>query len=99
MSTLVKVILHYGYPLTEITGKAKEEVNVKKGATVLSLLQKLVTKYGVVFKDYVFSNYEGNQVNQRIIISLNAKRISNDVKKITFEEDTYLGIFTPVGGG
>ncbi|MFX1540928.1 MAG: MoaD/ThiS family protein [Promethearchaeota archaeon] len=96
---MVKVILHYGYPLTEITGKAKEEVIVKKGSTVLSLLKNLVTKYGVVFKDYVFSNYERYQVNQGIIISLNAKRISNDVKKIIIEEDIYLGIFTPVGGG
>ncbi|MFX1492624.1 MAG: MoaD/ThiS family protein [Promethearchaeota archaeon] len=96
---MVKVILHYGYPLTEITRKAKEEVIVKKGSTVLSLLKNLVTKYGVVFKDYVFSNYERYQVNQGIIISLNAKRISNDVKKIIIEEDIYLGIFTPVGGG
>lgn len=99
MDTLVKVILLYSYPVTEITGKAKEEVIVKKGSTVLSLLQNLVTQYGVAFRDFVFSNYERNQVNQRIIISLNAKRVSNDVKAIKIEEDIYLGIFSPVGGG
>lgn len=32
--TLVKVTLHYGHPLTEITGKSREEVIVKKGSTL-----------------------------------------------------------------
>jgi len=97
--SLVKVILHYGHLLTEITGKAKEEVIVKKGSTVLSLLKNLVTKYGAIFKDYVFSNYEKNQVNEGIIISLNAKKISNETKKIKIENDAFIGIYHPVGGG
>ena len=99
MVILVKVIVHYGVPITEITRKAKEEIIVTKGSTVLALLKNLVAKYGDGFKDYVFSNYERNQVSKDIIISLNAKRISNDVKKIIFEEDIYLGILSPVGGG
>jgi len=97
--TLVKVTLHYGHPLTEITGKAREEVIVKKGSTVLSLLKNLATKYGDAFKDHVFSNYERNQVNKGIIISLNAKNISNETKKIKIEDNVFIGIFSPVGGG
>jgi len=97
--TLVKVTLHYGHPLTEITGKAKEEVTVKKGSTVLSLLKNLATKYGDVFKDHVFSNYKRNQVNEGIIISLNARNISNETKKIKIEDNVFIGIFRPVGGG
>ena len=99
MVTLVKVTLHYGHPLTEITGKAKEEVTVKKGSTVLSLLKNLATKYGDVFKDHVFSNYKRSQVNEGIIISLNAKNISNETKRIKIEDDVFIGIFRPVGGG
>ena len=99
MVTLVKVTLHYGHPLTEITGKAREEVIVKKGSTVLCLLKNLATKYGDVFKDYVFSNYERNQVNEGITISLNAKNISDETNKITIEDDVFIGIFRPVGGG
>lgn len=99
MVTLVKVTLHYGHPLTEITGKAKEEVTVKKGSTVLSLLKNLATKYGDVFKDHVFSNYNRSQVNEGIIISLNAKNISDETKRVKIEEDVFIGIFRPVGGG
>jgi molybdopterin converting factor small subunit len=97
--TLVKVTLHYGHPLTEITGKAREEVIVKKGSTVLSLLKNLATKYGDAFTDHVFSNYERNKVNEGIIISLNAKNISDQTKKIKIEDDAFIGIFRPVGGG
>ena len=99
MVTLVKVTLHYGHPMTEITGKAREEVIVKKGSTVLSLLKNLATKYGDISKDYVFSNYERNQVNKGIIISLNAKNISHETKKIEIEDDVFIGIFRPAGGG
>jgi hypothetical protein len=60
--TLVKVTVHYGHPLTEITGKAREEVVAKEGSTVLFLLKTLATKYGDAFKDHVFSDYERNQV-------------------------------------
>jgi sulfur carrier protein ThiS len=97
--TLVKVTVHYGHPLTEITGKAREEVTVKKGSTVLSLLRNLATKYGDAFKDHVFSNYERNQVKEGIIISLNAKYISDETKKIKIEGDAFIGIFRAVGGG
>ena len=82
-----------------MTGKAREEVTVKKGSTVLSLLKNLATKYGGVFKDHVFSNYERNQVNKSIIISLNAKNISDETKKIKIEDDVFIGIFRPVAGG
>ena len=99
MVTLVKVTIHYGHPLTEITGKAREEVIVKKGSTVLSLLRNLATKYGDAFKDHVFSNYERNQVNKGIIISLNAKYISDETKKVKIEDDAFIGIFRAVGGG
>ncbi len=99
MVRLVRVSLHYGYPLTRITGKVKEEVIVSKGSTVLSLLKDLVAKYGDIFKDYVFSNYEGNQVNKSIIISLNAKKITGDTNAIKIEKDVFMGIFSPVGGG
>jgi sulfur carrier protein ThiS len=95
---LVKVTIHYGHPLTEITGKAREEVIVKKGSTVLSLLRTLATKYGGAFKDHVFSNYERNQVKEGIIISLNAKYISDETKKIKIEDDAFIGIFRAVGG-
>ena len=91
--------MHYGPPLTEITGKAKEVMNIQKGSTVLTLLKELVRKYGVVFKDYVFSNYERNQVNAGIIISLNAKKISNETKNIKIENDAFIAIYHPVGGG
>jgi molybdopterin converting factor small subunit len=97
--TLVKVTIHYGHPLTEITGKAREEVIVKKGSTVLSLLKNLATKYGDAFKDHVFSNYERNQVNEGIIISLNSKNISHETEKIKIEDNAFIGIFRPVGGG
>jgi len=97
--TLVKVTLHYGHPLTEITGKAREEVIVKKGSTVLSLLKNLATKYGDAFKDHVFSNYERSKVNEGIIISLNAKNISNETRKTKIEDNVFIGIFRPVGGG
>jgi len=97
--TLVKVTLHYGHPLTEITGKAREEVIVKKGSTVLSLLKNLATKYGEAFKDHVFSNYERSQVNEGIIISLNAKNISNETRKTKIDDNVFIGIFRPVGGG
>ncbi len=96
---LVKVILHYGPPLTVIIGKAKEEVIVKKGSTVLSLLKDRAIKHGDVFKDYIFSNYERNQVNEGIIISLNAKRISNETKNIKIKNDDFIAIYSPVGGG
>ena len=99
MVTLVKVTINYGHPLTEITGKAREEVIVKKGSTVLSLLRNLATKYGDAFKDHVFSNYERNQVNKGIIISLNAKYISDETKKVKIEDDAFIGIFRAVGGG
>ena len=99
MVTLVKVTIHYGHPLTEITGKAREEVIVKKGSTVLSLLRNLATKYGDAFKDHVFSNYERNQVKEGIIISLNAKYISDETKKIKIADDAFIGIFRAVGGG
>jgi hypothetical protein len=97
--TLAKVTLHYGYPLTEITGKSREEVIVRKGSTLSYLLKNLVTKYGYGFKDYVFSDYERNQVKEGIIISLNAKNISNEVKKIKIEDDVFIGIFYPAAGG
>lgn len=97
--TLVKVTLHYGPPLTEITGKSREEVIVRKGSTVLSLLKKLGTKYGHGFKDYVFSDYERNQVKEGIIISLNAKHVSNEIKKTKIEDDVFVGIFHPAAGG
>ena len=99
MVTVVKATLHYGHPLTEITGKAKEEVTVKKGSTVLSILENLATKYGDVFKDHVFSDYKRSQVNKGIIISLNAKNISDETKRIKIEDDVFIGIFRPVGGG
>lgn len=99
MVTLVKVTVHYGHPLTDITGKAREEVIVKKGSTVLFLLKTLATKYGDAFKDHVFSNYERNQVKGGIIISLNAKYISDETKKIKIEDDAFIGIFLAVGGG
>jgi molybdopterin converting factor small subunit len=99
VATLVKVTLHYGHPLTEITGKAREEVIVKKGSTVLSLLRNLATKYGDAFEDNVFSNYERNQVKKGIIISLNAKNISDETQKIKIEDNVFIGIFRPVGGG
>jgi molybdopterin converting factor small subunit len=97
--TLVKVTLHYGHPLTEITGKSREEVIVRKGSTVLSLLKNLATKYGDAFKDHVFSDYERNQVKKGIIISLNARNISDETKKIKIEDNVFIGIFRPVGGG
>jgi sulfur carrier protein ThiS len=96
---LVKVTIHYGHPLTEITGKAREEVIVKKGSNVLSLLRNLAIKYGDAFKDHVFSNYERNQVKEGIIISLNAKYISDETKKVKIEDDAFIGIFRAVGGG
>ena len=96
---MVKVTIHYDHPLTEITGKAREEVIVKKGSTVLSLLRNLATKYGDAFKDHVFSNYERNQVNKGIIISLNAKFISDETKKVKIEDDAFIGIFRAVAGG
>ena len=99
MVTLVKVTIHYGHPLTEITGKAREEVIVKKGSTVLSLLRNLATKYGDAFKDHVFSNYERNQVKEGTIISLNAKYISDETKKIKIEDNAFIAIFRAVGGG
>ena len=99
MVTLVKVTIHYGHPLTEITGKAREEVIVKKGSTVLSLLRNLAAKYGDAFKDHVFSNYERSQVKAGIIISLNAKNVSDETKKIKIEDDAFIGIFRPVSGG
>ena len=99
MVILVKVIVHYGVPITEITRKAKEEIIVMKGSTVLALLKNLAAKYGDGFKDYVFSNFEGNQVSKGIIVSLNAKDISAEIENITVENDVYLGIISPVGGG
>ena len=99
MVTLAKVTLHYGHPLTEITGKASEKVIVKKGSTVLSLLKNLANKYGDGFRAHVFSNYERDQVNTGIIISLNARNISNETKKTKIEDDVFIGIFLPIGGG
>jgi len=96
---LVKVTVHYGHPLTEITGKARENVVVEKGATVLFLLKTLATKYGDAFKDYVFSNYDRYQVKEGTIISLNAKYISKETEKIRIEDDAFIGIFRAVGGG
>jgi molybdopterin converting factor small subunit len=97
--TLPKVTLHYGHPLTEITGKSREEVIVKKGSTLSRLLKNLVTKYGYGFKDHVFSDYERNQVKEGIIISLNAKHVSNEIEKIKIEDDVFIGIFRPAAGG
>ena len=99
MVILVKVTVHYGHPLTKITGKAREEVNVEKGSTVLFLLKTLATKYGDAFKDHVFSNCERNQVKEGTIISLNAKYISDETKKIKIEDNAFIGIFRAVGGG
>ncbi len=99
MVTLVKVIVHYGVPITGITRKAKEEINVTKGSTVLTLLKNLAAKYGDGFKDYVFSNFERNQVSKGIIVSLNAKNVSAEIENITIENDVYMGIISPVGGG
>ena len=96
---MAKVTLHYGHPLTEITGKSREEVTVKTGSTVLSLLQSLAAKYGDAFKNNVFSNYKKNQVNEGIIISLNAKNISDDTKEIKIEDNVFIGIFRPASGG
>lgn len=99
MITLVKVTVHYGHPLTEITGKAREDVTVKKGSTVLSLLKNLATKYGDAFKDQVFLNYGRDQVKEGTIISLNAKYISNETENIKVEDNDFIGIFRAVGGG
>jgi len=97
--TLVKVTVHYGHPLTEITGKAREDVVVNKGSTVLFLLKTLATKYGDAFKDHVFSDYAKNQVKEGTIISLNAKYISNETENIKVEDNDFIGIFRAVGGG
>ena len=97
--TLVKVTLHYGHPLTQITGKSREEVIVRKGSTLSHLLENLVTKYGYGFKDYVFSDYGRSQVKEGIIISLNAKHVSNEMKRIKIEDDVFVGIFHPAAGG
>jgi molybdopterin converting factor small subunit len=99
MVTLVKVTLYYGDPLTENTGKASEKVIIKIELTALSLLKNLTGKCGNVFKDHVSSDYEKNQVKEGIIISLNAKNISNETMKTKIEDNVIIGIFRPAGGG
>lgn len=96
---MAKVIVHYGHPLTQITGKSKEEVITESGSSVLDLLKVLAAKYGDSFKEYVFLDFEKKELNKNIIISLNAKNVSDTIKKTKIKSNDFLTIFPPVGGG
>lgn len=87
---------YYAY-LRELTGIREEEITLSEGATVRTLIEQLIQKYGERFKNYILS--DNMELKPSIAIAVNGVKIPDDpLNKILRDGDT-LVILPPISGG
>ncbi|GBC70303.1 hypothetical protein HRbin02_00067 [Candidatus Calditenuaceae archaeon HR02] len=87
---------YYAY-LRELTGIREEEITLSEGATVLTLIEYLVKKYGASFKSYILADNMG--LKPSIVIAINGVKISDDPLNRRLRDGDTLVILPPISGG
>ncbi len=87
---------YYAY-LRELTGIREEEIVLNDGATVGTLIEHLIQKYGDRFKSYILA--DNMELKPSIAIAINGVKVSDEpLKRILRDGDT-LVILPPISGG
>jgi MoaD family protein len=85
--------------LREITKKTEEKVELSHAATLEDLLRTLSTKYGDLFRGYVFDP-DGN-IKENLLILLNGRSLDKhkELFGMTLGQEDILAILSPRSGG
>ncbi len=87
---------YYAY-LRELTGIREEEIALSEGATVGTLIERLIQKYGDRFRRYILA--DNMELKSSIAIAINGVKVSDEpLKRILRDGDT-LVILPPISGG
>jgi molybdopterin synthase catalytic subunit/molybdopterin synthase sulfur carrier subunit len=94
---LITVKTRYYAYLRELTGIREEEIVLNDGATVGTLIEHLIQKYGDRFKSYILA--DNMELKPSIAIAINGVKVSDEpLKRILRDGDT-LVILPPISGG
>ena len=95
----MKVTVKFFALVRELTGKREEMIDVDDRATVRVLLDKLVSKYGSKFEDYIFdpASKEPRGHVQFLIDGRNVALMEG--MNTALKEGNSFAILPPVGGG
>ncbi len=93
----MRVKVRYFTTLRELAGTAEEEVEMKSGASLASLIEEIAGKYGKAARDYLY--HEG-KVDPSIYFLVNgaSAKASSGVDTELKDGDT-VAIIPPIGGG
>lgn len=91
----VLVKLKYMAPLLRIVNQTEEEVSLKEGSTVETLIRHLAAKHGPAFKEYFYNKEDKPKLELIIIIN---SRFINDLKTV-LTNGAEIVFTSPIGGG
>jgi molybdopterin synthase sulfur carrier subunit len=86
--------------LRDITGRREQELELgKSGATVRAVLNKLSTKYGKNFREYIFDQRE-KTIRPQISIMINGQGLKNpESLNARLKDGDIMAILPPISGG
>ncbi|MEM0482527.1 MAG: ubiquitin-like small modifier protein 1 [Nitrososphaerota archaeon] len=87
---------YYAY-LRELTGIREEEIALSEGATVGTLVDHLIQKYGDRFKSYILS--DNMELRPNVAIAINGVKVSDEPLKRMLRDGDTLVILPPISGG
>lgn len=91
--------VRYFATLREITGQREEKIELRKDSTVKDLLNRLVERHGVRFKEYVAEEETGTP-RAHLLFLINGTSINSlEGLSTRLTDDCVVALMPPVGGG
>jgi len=95
----MKITVKFFASVREIVGKKEETIELPEGATVETVLQKLVQNYGPKFKDYVYDEKLQTPRNHLQFLVDGRSVTTLEGIKTKLRDGNQFAIIPPVGGG
>jgi len=95
----MKIKVKFISPLSDLTGKKEDLIELFDGATVSDVLGVLTTEHGKEFEEYVL-NLETHEIQPYIQVMVNARNIGSlNGLKTKLNDSDIIRLFPPVSGG
>jgi len=96
----LKVKVRYFTTLRELAGRSEEEVELRDGGNLVTLIQQVAEKYGKAARNYLYVSPENSELDPSIYFLVNGKnaRVLSG-PKTELKDSDIVAIIPPIGGG
>ncbi len=93
----MKLTIDYTGQLASVTGVSEEQVELRGGETLGSILKGLAENYGEKFRELVFD--DNGRIRSTLLAALDGEQAAGDKDNLDLSAVKVLMLMTPIAGG